>query len=333
MAKIYTDDDIDLAILKGRKVGVIGYGNQGHAQAQNLRDSGADVVIGNRDDDYGQRAAADGFEVMEIAAAASAADVLLVLIPDEVQPVVYEKEIKANLKAGDALCFASGYNIYYKQIEVPEDVDVIMVAPRMIGEAVRNLYKQGLGYPCLVAAEQDSSGKAMDVALAVAKGIGATRLGAFESSFEEEATIDLFAEQMLWPAITKLCMLYFEKLVDNGCDPEIIASELYLSGEFVEIAKAMITEGFFEQLNLHSQTSQYGQLSRGERMVPAEVRAQADKAMEGIKSGAFAQEWAAEQAKGKPTLKKLWEQVRKHPMAQAEKNLESFRKIAAKAYK
>ncbi len=330
MAIVYRDDDVDLGVLKERRIGVIGYGNQGRAQALNIRDSGLAPIVGNRDDEYKARATADGFAVRPIRAVADEADVILVLIPDEVQPQVYEEQIKPHLRRGDVLCFASGYNIYYKAIVPSEGVGAIMVAPRMIGRAVRHLYQEGLGFPCLVAAEDDADGQLMPMALALAKAIGATRFGAFESSFREETVIDLFAEQMLWPGIIKLCLLYFEKLVANGCDPEIVTTELHLSGEFVEIAKAMITHGFFGQLKLHSQTSQYGQLSRADRMAPPELLAQVDRAMEEVCSGKFHAEWVQEQQAGKPNMQRLWRQVLEHPLAQSEAKLESLREIIAR---
>lgn len=332
MAKMYRDNDVDMGVLKGRRIGVVGYGNQGRAQALNIRDSGFAPMVGNRDDEYKGRAMEDGFAVRPIREVADEADVVLVLIPDEVQPQVYEEQIKPYLRPGDVLCFASGYNVYYKAIVPPRDVGAIMVAPRMIGRAVRNLYREQLGFPCLVAAENDADGQSMRIALALAKAIGATRFGAFESSFREETVIDLFAEQMLWPGIIKLCLLYFEKLVENGCDPEIVTTELHLSGEFVEIAKAMITHGFFGQLKLHSQTSQYGQLSRADRMVPPELLARIDQAIGEIASGKFHAEWVQEQKAGKPNMSRLWRQALEHPLAKSEAKLESLRQIIAQPY-
>jgi len=329
MARIYHDADADPAVLEGRTIGIIGYGNQGRAQARNLRDSGLEVIVGNADDDYRSSAVGDGFAVLSIAEAAEAADIVVMLLPDEVQPEVYARDVASHLTAGDVLCFASGYNVHYERIAPPAGVDVILVAPRMIGQAVRDLYKQGAGFPCLVAAHQDASGQAMGTALALARAIGATRFGAFESSFQEETLIDLFAEQMLWPGILKLCLLYFEKLVAAGCDAEVVTSELYLSGEFVEIARAMITEGFFEQLKLHSHTSQYGQLSRMGRMAPPALLEAVDRAMAEVRGGAFAREWAAEQEKGLPTLERLRQEALGHPMARSEKQLEPLRKMMA----
>ncbi len=332
MAKIYRDNDVDTGVLKERRMGIVGYGNQGRAQALNIRDSGFALLVGNRDDEYKEVAVKDGFTVRSIRRVADEADVILFLIPDEIQPQVYEEQIRPCLRPGDILCFASGYNIYYGAIQPPESVGAVMVAPRMIGEAVRNLYKSRLGFPCLVACENDTSGRSMAVALALAKAIGATRFGAFESSFKEEVLIDLFAEQMLWPGIIKLCLLYFERLTANGCDPEVVTTELHLSGEFVEIAKAMVTHGFFGQLKLHSQTSQYGQLSRLDRMAPPELLAHIDEVVEEISFGRFHKEWINEQKSGKPNMNKLWQRALEHPLAASEAKLESLRKIVAGAY-
>ena len=327
MATVHHDQDADLTVLDGRTVGIIGYGNQGRAQARNMRDSGLKVIVGNAEDAYRPLAIGDGFGVLSIAEAAREADIVVLLLPDEIQPAVYRQHLAPHLKGGDVLCFASGYNIHYERIVPPAGVDVILMAPRMIGQAVRSLYQRGAGFPCLVAAHQDASGRAMATALALAKAIGATRFGAFESSFQEETLIDLFAEQMLWPGIIKLCLLYFEKLVAAGCDPEVVTSELYLSGEFVQIARAMIAEGFFEQLKLHSHTSQYGQLSRMDRMAPKDLLEAVDAAMAEIQSGAFAREWTAEQDKGLPTLERLRREALRHPMNRSEKRLEPLRRM------
>jgi ketol-acid reductoisomerase len=332
MPRIYRDEDVDMSVLSGRTIGIIGYGNQGRAQALNIRDSGFRPLIGNRDDVYKDMAVKDGFVVHTISHVAEKADVILMLIPDEVQPQVYDSQIKPHLGAGDVLCFASGYNIFYKTIEPPAEVGAIMVAPRMIGAAVRDLYAERLGFPCLVACREGDDPQHFSIALALAKAIGGTRLGAFQSSFREEVVIDLFAEQMLWPGIIKLCLLYFEKLVESGCDPEIVATELHLSGEFVEIAKAMITRGFFGQLKLHSQTSQYGQLSRMDRMAPPELLARVDEAIQEIASGQFHTEWAKEQGAGKPNMRRLWQQALEHPLAKSEAKLEALRQIVAKSY-
>lgn len=332
MPRIYHDPDVDLSVLSGRTIGIIGYGNQGRAQALNIRDSGFEPLIGNRDDRYKDIAIKDNFAVHAISDVAEKADILLMLVPDEGQPQVYESQIRPHLGAGDVLCFASGYNIHYRAIEPPAGVGVIMVAPRMIGAAVRELYTKRIGFPCLVACREGDDPQYLSIALALAKAIGATRLGAFQSSFREEVVIDLFAEQMLWPGIIKLCLLYFEKLVANGCDPEIVATELHLSGEFVEIAKAMITHGFFGQLKLHSQTSQYGQLSRMDRMAPPELLTRVSVAIQEITSGRFHAEWTKEQEAGKPNMRRLWQQALEHPLAKSEVKLETLRQIVARSY-
>ena len=332
MARIYYDNDVDMKVLNSRKIGIVGYGNQGRAQVLNIRDSGFEPMVGNRDDEYKNKAIEDGFDVCSISHVAKETDVLLVLIPDEIQPQIYQEYIKPYLKAGDVLCFASGYNVYYNTIEPPEDVGVIMVAPRMIGESVRNMYRKGIGFPCLVACKQESDNTSLSIALVLAKAIGATRFGAFKSSFKEEVMIDLFAEQMLWPGIIKLCLLYFEKLVENGCDPEVVTTELHLSGEFVEIAKAMITHGFFGQLKLHSQTSQYGQLSRMDRMATPELLERIDTVLDEITLGKFHAEWVKEQKDDKPTMRKLWQRALDHPLAKAEAELDSLRNMVVKSW-
>jgi ketol-acid reductoisomerase len=321
MVTIYHDADADLDLLSGLTVAVIGYGNQGRAQAMNLRDSGVDVVVGCAPDKYADRAREDGMTVVPIAEAADAGRLVLVLLPDEVQPHVYAADIAPGLRAGDTLDFASGYNIHYELVEPPPEVDVVMVAPRMIGEAVRSLFVDGSGFPCLVAVKQDTSGHALQTALALARGIGGTKAGAFASSFEEETLIDLFAEQFLWAGIGKLCRVYFDTLVDAGCSGEAVATEMYLSGEMVEVARAMIEHGFFRQLEVHSHTSQYGQLSRADDAVGEDVAQRARAILEGLQNGAFAREWADEQARGCPALAALKDEAFGHRLNEVEREL------------
>ncbi|MHC4480766.1 MAG: ketol-acid reductoisomerase [Planctomycetota bacterium] len=321
MATIYYDEDADLRLLEGKTVGVIGYGNQGRAQALNMRDSGVDVLVGCRPDEYRERAVGEGFEVTGVAEAAERADVVLLLIPDEIQPVVYEESVLGGLGEGDALGFASGYNIYFGLVTPPEGVDVIMVAPRMIGSGVRARFLSGEGFPCLVAVGQDATDGALALTLALARAIGGTKAGAFASSFEEEVLIDLFAEQFLWAGINKLCRLYYDVLVEASCSPEAVATDLYLSGEMAEVAEAMMTEGFFRQLDLHSQTSQYGQLSRADTVLGERIQTRAREVLEGIRNGAFAQEWRQEQERGKPTLNRLKTEALAHPLNEVEQKL------------
>ena len=326
MVSIYYDEDADLSTLAGAAIGVIGYGNQGRAQSLNLRESGATVIVGCRKDEYREKAKSDGFEVYDIAEAADKASIILVLIPDEVQPAVYGDSILPSLREGKTLGFASGYNIHFKFIVPPPFVDVIMVAPRMIGSAVRSLYQEDKGFPCLVAVGQDATGRAMRTCLAIACGIGGTKEGAFASSFKQEVLIDLFAEQFLWAGVGRLCRLYYETLVEAGCAPETVATEMYLSGEMAEVAQAMAEEGFFKQLDLHSQTSQYGQLSRGAIVAGDEVEKRAREILEGIRNGDFAREWAAELQGGKPALKKLKQEALSHPLNEVEQGLSQRRR-------
>jgi len=316
--QIIEDGQVQLEPLTERTVGIIGYGNQGRAQALNLRDSGIEVIVGSLRDAGAERAEEDGLIVVSIEQACDKADVLALLIPDEVQREVYESTIASRLRAGQVLDFAHGYNVHFGHIKAPSDVDVIMVAPRMIGEAVRTSYERGKGAPCYVAVEQDASGNARDIALAFAKGIGATRAGVLETSFAQETELDLFAEQGVWPIIIRDLMMSFEVLVEAGFPPEMVTLELWGSGEASEIFKQMARQGMVNQMRLHSQTSQYGTLSRGERMLPEDTRDRMRATLAEIRSGKFATEWAEEQAAGYPRFNALRGAAEVHPINQAE---------------
>ena len=228
MAKYYFDDDADLATIAGEAIAIIGYGNQGRSQALNLRDSGLTVIVGSPSDSSGSQAVDDGFTVYPIAKAVSQADILFLLVPDEVLPAVFSKNIAPHLKPDMLLNFAHGYNIHYKQIQPPSNVDVIMIGPRMIGRGVRETFLRGHGFPSLVAVHQDATGRAKARMLALAKGIGTTRMGAIESSFQEETEIDLFSEQS---ADIHIPRLMFEALTEAGFDPDVALLEIYASGE------------------------------------------------------------------------------------------------------
>ena len=320
--QLLKDNDASLAPLEGKTVAVLGYGNQGRAQGLNLRDSGVQVIVGNRDDEYGAQAAADGFERMEIAEAAKLGDVLLVLTTDESQPLIWKEQIGPGVESGDTLCWASGYNVGYGLIEPRDDVDVVLVAPRMTGNMVRELYERGQGAIAQFAVHQDASGNARERALALCKGIGLTRGGAFESSFREEAELDLFAEQVVWAGLTSWLLACFEIGVESGFSPELMVMELYASGEASEILGMMARNGFFKQMAHHSTTSQYGTLSRGPRFVSDEMRAKAREILEkDLKGGAFAAEWSDEQAGGAKRLRELMDAALQHPMSQAEGNV------------
>lgn len=317
MKKVYYDDDVDLNVLKGKKIAVIGFGNQGRAQALNLRDSGMDLIIGNIEDEYAKKAVDEGFKVYPIGEACRRSDVIMMMIPDEVQPEVYELDVKPALHEGKTLVFASGFNVYFGFIKPPANVDTVLVAPKMIGESVRALYVRGMGAPALVAVHNDATGHALKTALAIAKGIGATRAGVIMSSFEEETVTDLFAEQAL--AYGQLIKLGFETLVESGYDPLVVQLELYGSGELIEISKSILRYGLVGQLSLHSTTSRYGQLSRANYVINENAKVQMRKILQEIRSGRFAEEWLSEKKSGFRNLQRLTEDALQHPLIQIEK--------------
>ena len=316
--RILRDEDADLGPLLDKKVAIVGYGNQGRAQALNLRDSGVEVIVGSIADAAAEQAEKDGFPVRAIGEACGAADAIALLVPDEVQRDVYGGEVEPRLREGHILDFAHGYNIHFGLIRPPAFVDVILVAPRMIGVNVRRSFERGAGVPAYVAVGQDASGRARDTALAWAKGIGATRAGVIETSFAAETELDLFAEQAVWPIIMRDLFLSYEVLVEAGFPAEMVALELYGSGEAAEIFRQMARVGVVRQMRLHSQTSQYGTLSRGSTMLPEETRARLRAALDGIRSGRFANEWAEEQARGYPRFSELRSAAEAHDINRAE---------------
>lgn len=321
MAKIFGDKDADLDALDGRTVAIVGYGNQGRSQAQNLRDSGVSVVVGSPSDRSAERARADGFEVQSIAEAAASGDVVFLLVPDEVMPDVYHRSIAPGLNEGDAVVFASGYNVTFGQIEPPEFVDVLLLAPRMIGKGVRDTFERGTGFPSLIAVEQDASGRAHQTLLALAKGIGSTRVGAIESSFREETIVDLFSEQS---GDLLLFQAMFEALVDAGVDPDVAIIELYGSGELAEMYAAARDMGLWGQLKLHSRTSQYGQQVVGRRYLDIDaVKDSYRKVLMAIDDGSFAEEWKKEYDDGLPQLRARTGENLAHAMQKSEDRLYS----------
>ncbi len=321
MVRVFYDDDTDLAALDGQVIAIIGYGNQGRAQALNLRDSGLDVIVGNIRDAGWEQAESDGFAVFSIADAVEQADVLCLLVPDEVQRTVFADDIRAHLGPGKTLDFAHGYNIHYGFLVPPPHVDVVMVAPRMIGTGVRASFVEGSGAPAFIGVWQDASGRAWQTALALAKGIGATRGGAIQTTFAEETELDHFMEQAVWAAITRVFVLSFEFLVEAGYPPEVVALELYGSKEAAQVLEAMADVGFFRQMSLHSQTSQYGTMTRGPRMVPDAIKEGMAQALEEIQTGVFAREWELEQMLGYPTFSRLKERALRHPLNEVEDRL------------
>ena len=320
---VYHEADADLSIIQKKRVAFIGYGNQGAAQAKNLRDSGVqEILIGNIEDSYKTAALADGFRVVSIPEAAAWGDVLFLLIPDEDQPQVFREQIAPHLRPGTTLVVASGYNVAFHLLTVPDQIDIIMVAPRMVGAAVRELYVKKESYPCFVSVERDVSGNALPLALSIARGIGATRGGAIQSSALEEAALDLLSEQAIWPAIFVIFQKAYELLHEAGFSDEAILHELYLSGEPAEIFKLVGERGLFGQLPFHSHTSQYGQL-RGMLSDDGEWARQKIKRVleDSILSGNFAREWSNVQAKGPEKLEQLRSEALSSPVAQAEKRV------------
>jgi ketol-acid reductoisomerase len=316
--RVLGESDADLRQLRGKTIAIIGYGNQGRAQSLNLRDSGIPIVIGSLRDQSAEEAESDGFEVLSIAEACGNADVIALLIPDEIQTKVYSESVAPALHSGKTLVFAHGYNVHFRRIVPSGDVDVILVAPRMIGVHVRTSFEQGRGAPAYIAVAQDASGGARETALAWAKGIGATRAGVLETTFAQETELDLFAEQATWPIIVRDLLLSYEVLVEAGFPKEMVALELYGSGEASEIFRQMARRGLFRQMRLHSQTSQYGTLSRATRMLPDEAKAGFRQALEEIRSGAFAREWTEEQERGYPVFENLRKRASEHPVNEAE---------------
>jgi len=316
MVKIYYDRDADLDFLKEKVIGVIGYGNQGRAQALNLRDCGLQVIIGVRTDETRQQAIAEGFEVLSIKEASTRAQVLLLLIPDEVMPAVFEKEVLPGLSRNNTICFASGYNIAFNLIEPPDGIDVIMAAPRMIGEGVRQRYVESKGFPSFIGVHRDATGNALDTVLAIARGIGSTRRGVMLLSFAQEAELDLFTEQAFGPAFGQVLLSSIQTLIDAGYPVEAVMIELILSGEFAYSMQKIVEMGFFQQMELHSHTSQYGSMTRSTRFMNTQIPQTMREVLEEIRSGAFAREWEAEQKAGLPVFNQIKEARDQHPIAE-----------------
>ncbi len=298
MAKMYYDSDCSLGLLKGKTVAVIGYGSQGHAHAQNLKDSGIDVVVGLAPGSAKRKQVEeDGLRVMDTAEAAKAGDLIMILTPDQVQAEIYYRDIEPNLEEGNILAFAHGFNIHFNQIRPPEYVDVIMIAPKGPGHTVRSQYLEGRGVPALIAVHQDASGKAKDYALAYAAGIGAGRAGILETTFREETETDLFGEQaVLCGGVTELMKAGFETLVEAGYQPEIAYFECIHE---MKLIVDLINQGGFSYMRYSiSDTAEYGDYVTGKRIITEETRKEMKKVLSEIQSGEFASKWITENKAG-----------------------------------
>lgn len=298
MAKMYYDSDCNLGLLKGKTVAIIGYGSQGHAHAQNLNDSGVNVIVGlTPTSEKRQQVINDGLKVYDTAEAAKMADIIMILVPDQVQADVYAESIKPYMTEGKVLMFAHGFNIIFNQIVAPKDVDVIMVAPKGPGHTVRSQYKEGRGVPALIAIHQDASGKAKDYALAYASGVGAGRAGILETTFREETETDLFGEQaVLCGGVTELMKAGFETLVNAGYQPEIAYFECIHE---MKLIVDLINQGGYSYMRYSiSDTAEYGDYITGKKVITDETRKAMKKVLEEIQDGTFASNWIAENKAG-----------------------------------
>ncbi|MBA2752013.1 MAG: ketol-acid reductoisomerase [Actinobacteria bacterium] len=313
-ARIFYEKDADPGLIGSRKVAVMGYGSQGHAHALNLRDSGIDVRVGLREGSSSKaKAESAGLTVRSLAEAAAEADVIMMLLPDTEQKAAYEESIAPNLEDGDALLFAHGFNIRFDQIHPPSGVDVAMVAPKGPGHLVRREFSAGGGVPSLIAVDQDASGKARELALSYAHALGATRAGVLETTFEEETETDLFGEQVvLCGGITELVMAGFETLVNAGYQPESAYFECL--HELKLIVDLMYEHGITGMRYSISDTAEYGDLTRGPRIISPAVREEMARILEEIQSGKFAEEWIAENRAGRPRYNELRAKGAEHPI-------------------
>ena len=294
MTGILRDAAGELRPLAGHTLAVVGYGNQGRSQALNLRDAGLAVLVGNIADASLEQARADGFEALPIAEACARADGVLLLVPDEVMPEVFTLEVAPQLRPGRLLDFASGYGVAFGAVRPPPDVDVVLVAPRMIGPGVRDRFVSGQGFPSFVGVHQDATGAARERMLALARAIGSPRPACIEMSFHDEACLDLFTEQAFGPAFGRVMLSAVQTLVDRGYPPEAVLLELYLSGELAYAFRKISEVGMLAQLDYHSHTSQYGSITRAGRFadLDATLRERMGAVLDEIRSGRFAEEWS-----------------------------------------
>ncbi len=323
MAKVYYSDSIQTNVLEGKKIAIVGYGSQGHAHAQNLRDNGFDVVVGLRPGKSWEQAKTDGFSVKSVAEAAKEADVVMILLPDERQPEVYETEIEPHLQPGDALVFAHGFNVHFGQITPPEDVDVFLVAPKGPGHLVRRTFTEGAAVPALFAVYQDATGEARERALSYAAGIGSTRAGVLETTFKEETETDLFGEQaVLCGGATALVKAGFETLVEAGYQPELAYFECLHE---LKLIVDLMYEGGLENMRYSvSDTAQWGDFVSGPRIVTDETKKAMKQVLAEIQDGTFAKGWIAEHKAGRPRFNAINEQENQHQMEEVGRKLRAM---------
>ncbi|CAN5854063.1 ketol-acid reductoisomerase [soil metagenome] len=323
-ATVYYDKDADPGLIRGRRVAVIGYGSQGHAHALNLAEAGVDVRVGLREGSSSRaKAEAAGLRVTTVAEAAAEADLVMLLLPDTEQRSVYEESIEPHLEPGDALFFAHGFNIRFDQITPPPGVDVGMVAPKGPGHLVRRTYETGGGVPCLIAVAQDASGKAKELALSYAQAIGGTRAGVLETTFDEETETDLFGEQVvLCGGLTALVQASFETLVEAGYQPESAYFECL--HELKLIVDLMYEQGITGMRYSISDTAEYGDLTRGPRIVGPETKAEMRRILDEIRDGTFAEEWIAESRGGRQRFNELRQQGASHQIEQVGEELRAM---------
>jgi ketol-acid reductoisomerase len=323
--RVYYDRDADVNLIKAKKVAVIGYGSQGNAHANNLRDSGAkDVVVALRPGSASaQKAEAVGIKVLNPADAAKWADVVMVLAPDELQAALYNSDLKPNMRPGTALAFAHGLSIHFRLIEPRPDMDVFMIAPKGPGHTVRSEYQRGGGVPCLVAVEQNPSGNALEIALSYASAIGGGRAGVIETSFREECETDLFGEQsVLCGGLTSLIVAGYETLVEAGYAPEMAYFECLHE---VKLIVDLIYEGGIANMRYSiSNTAEYGDYTRGERVISPEVKAEMKRILADIQSGRFAREWVLENNAGQPSFKAMRRRAAEHDIEKVGERLRAM---------
>jgi ketol-acid reductoisomerase len=324
MAKIYRDKDAKLELLKGKTIGIIGYGSQGNAHANNLKDSGCKVLVAEAPNSPAWKAAVKaGFEVAAADKVSKAADILVMLVPDNLQAKVYRESIEKNLTKGKMLMFAHGFNIHFSQIVPPADVDVTMIAPKSPGPMLRRLYTEGKGPPALVAVEQDATGKAKAIALAYAKGIGVSRAGVIETTFAEETETDLFGEQViLCGGVSSLIKTAFETLIEAGYQPEIAYFEV--CHELKLITDLIYQGGLTHMRRSVSDTAEYGDYSRGPRVINEDTRDEMECILEEIQDGSFAREWILENQAGRPTFNAMKKRDENHLIEQVGKELRAM---------